>query len=153
MLRPMAATASMAFMMMARLASAAEMPPAQSSLMSVKIGVADFQRAIDFYVTYFGMKPGPKYNDGEWGLDWPTAGQGSNLVLVRDPSGKMKPKPGEGWLMFKVPDARKTAKAMTDAGIAGVEPPQEIKQYQTVVVNAHDPDGNAVEMLQVGPAR
>jgi len=26
-------------------------------------------------------------------------------------------------------------------------------QYQTVVVTAHDPDGNTVEMLQVGPAK
>lgn len=124
------------------------------SLMSVKIGVADFQKATDFYVKYFGMKKGMKYNEAEQGLDWPTPGQGSNVILVNDPSGKIiKLAPGGGWLMLKVPDAKKIAKAMTDAGEKGVGEPLEIKQYQTVVVTAHDPDGNTVEMLQVGPAQ
>jgi catechol 2,3-dioxygenase-like lactoylglutathione lyase family enzyme len=133
--------------------ASAEPPKPLISMMSVKLGVADFQRATDFYVKYFGMKPGAKYNAAEWGLDWPTPGQGSNIVLVHDASGKLKLTPGTGWIMLKVPDARKIANAMKADRIQGVEPEQDIEQYQTIVVNAHDPDGNLVEMLQVGPAQ
>ncbi len=127
--------------------------PLLASMMSVKLGVTDFQKSTDFYVKYFGMKAGAKYNEAEQGVDWPTGTQGSNLVLVHDPSGKLKLTPGEGWIMIKVPDAKKTAKAMIDAGVKGVEAPVEIAAYHTIVVNAHDPDGNMVEMLQVGPAQ
>ena len=132
-------------------AAQADPPSAQASLMSVKLGVSDFQKSTDFYVKYFGMKAGAKYNEAEQGVDWPTASQGSILILVHDPSGKLKLTPGGGWVMFKVPDAKKTAKAMIDAGIKGVEAPIEIAAYHTIVVNARDPDGNVVEMLQVGP--
>ena len=136
----------------AEAAMAADAPAV--SLMSVKIGVSDFKKSTDFYVKYFGMKQGMKYNEAEQGLDWPTAGQGSNVILVHDPSGKIiKLDPGGGWLMLKVGDAKKIAKEMTDDGIKGVGAPIEIAQYQTVVVTAHDPDGNTVEMLQVGPAK
>jgi predicted enzyme related to lactoylglutathione lyase len=55
--------------------------------------------------------------------------------------------------MFKVPDARKIAKALTDAGFTGVGKPTEMPQYQTVVIMVRDPDGNQIEMLQVGPAK
>jgi catechol 2,3-dioxygenase-like lactoylglutathione lyase family enzyme len=133
--------------------AAADTPPVPASLMSVKIGVTDFQKASDFYVKYFGMKPGAKYNPAEQGLDWPTPGQGSNLILVDDPSGKIKLAPGAAWLMFKVPDAKKIAKELVDAGFKGVEPAVEMKQYQTIVIMVRDPDGNQVEMLQVGPAQ
>jgi len=127
--------------------------PAAASMMSVKIGVADFRKSTDFYVKYFGMKEGAKYNPAEQAVDWPGPGQGSNLILVNDPTGHIKLTPGTAWLMFKVPDAKKTAKAMIDAGFKGVEPPTEMKQYQTIVIMAHDPDGNQIEMLQVGPAQ
>ncbi len=127
--------------------------PATASMMSVKIAVADFAKSTDFYVKYFGMKQGPRYNPAEQGLDWPSPSQGSSLVLVNDPTGHNKLTPGTAWIMFEVPDARKTAKAIADAGFKGVEPPIEIKQYQTVVINVRDPDGNQIEMLQVGPAR
>jgi catechol 2,3-dioxygenase-like lactoylglutathione lyase family enzyme len=143
---------AIALMAISRQAMAADAPPALASMMSVKIGVTDFQKSTDFYVKYFGMKAGAKYNEAEQGVDWPTGAQGSNLILVHDPSGKLKLTPGEGWIMFKVPDAKKTAKAMIDAGIKGVETPIEMAAYHTIVVNARDPDGNVVEMLQVGPA-
>jgi catechol 2,3-dioxygenase-like lactoylglutathione lyase family enzyme len=151
MIRTLAAGA-LALMAVSGAAMSADAPPAL--LMSVKIGVSDFKKSTDFYVKYFGMKEGQHYNPAEKGLDWPTAGQGSNVVLVHDPSGKIiKLDPGGGWLMLKVGDAKKIAKQMTDDGIKGVGAPIEIAQYQTVVVTAHDPDGNTVEMLQVGPAK
>ena len=151
MIRVMMASA-IALMGTISAASAADAPPV--SMMSVKIGVSDFQKSTDFYVKYFGMKQGMKFNAAEQGLDWPMPGQGSNLILVNDPTGKIiKLAPGGGWVMLKVPDAKKIAKEMTDAGVKGVDAPIEIAQYQTVVVTAHDPDGNTVEMLQVGPAK
>jgi catechol 2,3-dioxygenase-like lactoylglutathione lyase family enzyme len=135
-------------------ASAADAPVPQASIMSVKIAVADFQKSTDFYVRYFGMKQGARYNEAEQGVDWPAPGEGSNLILVHDPSGKLKLTPGTAWIMFKVPDARKTAKALTDAGFAGVSTPVELdfNAHRTVVVMARDPDGNQIEMLQVGGA-
>ncbi|MDB5393422.1 MAG: Glyoxalase/Bleomycin resistance protein/Dioxygenase superfamily [Rhodospirillales bacterium] len=152
MIRMMAAGA-VALMGIVGSAAAADAPAPQASLMTVKIAVADFQKSTDFYVKYFGMKQGAKYNEAEQGVDWPTPGQGSNLILVNDPTGKLKLTPGTAWIMFKVPDAKKMAKAMVDAGFKGVEAPIEMKEYQTIVVNARDPDGNQIEMLQVGPAR
>lgn len=122
------------------------------AMMSVKIGVADFARSTDFYTKYFGMKKGALYNPAEQALDWADGSQGANLILVHDPSGKLKLTPGAAWLMFKVPDAKKIAKSLTDAGFQGVEKPVEMPQYQTTVIMVRDPDGNQIEMLQVGPA-
>jgi predicted enzyme related to lactoylglutathione lyase len=152
MLRTLIGTA-LAVAGLAGAARAADQAPASASLMSVKIGVSDFRKATDFYVKYFGMKEGAKYNPAEQAVDWPSPAQGANLILVNDPSGHIKLTPGTAWLMFKVPDAKKTAKAMVDAGFKGVEAPIEMKQFQTIVIMARDPDGNQIEMLQVGPAQ
>jgi catechol 2,3-dioxygenase-like lactoylglutathione lyase family enzyme len=148
-MKPLMASA-MALMALAGAARAADAPMA--SLMTVKIGVTDFQKSTDFYVKFLGMKAGAQYNPAEKALDWPTPGQGSNLILVYDPTGKIKLAPGGGWLLFKVPDARKIGKAMADAGFK-VDAPIEIKEVHSTVVNAHDPDGNDVELLQIGPAQ
>ncbi len=124
----------------------------QASIMSVKIAVADFRKSTDFYVRYLGMKQGTLYNETEQGVDWPAPGQGSNLILVHDPSETVKLTPGTAWIVFKVPDARKTAKDMTNAGVEGVSKPMEtdFQGHRAVVVVARDPDGNQIEMLQVG---
>jgi predicted enzyme related to lactoylglutathione lyase len=126
-------------------------PPAYS-LMSMKISVSDFARSTAFYTKYFGMKEGALYNPAEKALDWPEPGQGSNIIMVHDETGKLKGPP-TSWLMFKVPDAKKIAAELTEAGFKGVEPPQETPQYKTVIVMARDPDGNTIEMMQIGGAK
>jgi catechol 2,3-dioxygenase-like lactoylglutathione lyase family enzyme len=149
-----AAATLFAAMSMIGTARAADLATAPASIMSVKIAVADFQKATDFYVKFFGMKEGARYNEAEQGVDWPTPGEGSDLILVHDPSGKLKLTPGTAWIVFQVPDARKTAKALTDGGVAGVTTPVEVKfkGHKTIVVLARDPDGNQIEMLQIGAA-
>src|ERR1700723_4274262 len=132
-----------ALMVVAGAARAADAPTA--SLMTVKIGVTDFQKSTDFYVKFLGMKAGAQYNPAEKAVDWPTPGQGSNLILVSDPTGKIKLAPGGGWLLFKVPDARKIGKAMAAAGFK-VDEAVEMKEMHSTVVNAFDPDGNDVEL-------
>lgn len=143
-------TGALALMVLAGTAQAADAPMA--SLMTVKIGVKDFQKSTDFYVKFLGMKAGAQYNPAEKALDWGTPGQGSNIILVNDPTGKIKLAVGGGWLLFKVPDARKIGKAMAAAGFK-VDDAVEMKEMHSVVVNAFDPDGNDVELLQIGPAQ
>jgi predicted enzyme related to lactoylglutathione lyase len=126
-------------------------PPAYS-LMSMKISVSDFARSTAFYTKYFGMKEGALYNPAEKALDWPEPGQGSNIIMVHDETGKLKGPP-TSWLMFRVPDAKKIAADLTAAGFKGVEPAQEMPQYKTVIVMARDPDGNTIEMMQIGGAK
>src|SRR5271168_4706637 len=99
--------------------------PNAITMMSVKIGVTDFAKSTDFYTKYFGMKKGALYNPAEQALDWADGSKQTNLILVHDPSGKLKLAPGGAWIMLKVPDARKIAKALTDAGVPGVEKPIE----------------------------
>jgi catechol 2,3-dioxygenase-like lactoylglutathione lyase family enzyme len=141
---------ALALMAVAGTARAADAPTA--SLMTVKIGVTDFQKSTDFYVKFLGMKAGAQYNPAEKALNWGTSGQGSNIILVSDPTGKIKLAPGGGWLLFKVPDARKIGKAMAAAGFK-VDEAVEMKEMHSTVVNAFDPDGNDVELLQIGPAQ
>jgi catechol 2,3-dioxygenase-like lactoylglutathione lyase family enzyme len=141
---------ALALMALAGAARAADAPTA--SLMTVKIGVTDFQKSTDFYVKFLGMKAGAQYNPAEKALNWGTSGQGSNIILVSDPTGKIKLAPGGGWLLFKVPDARKIGKAMAAAGFKFDEA-VEMKEMHSTVVNAFDPDGNDVELLQIGPAQ
>ena len=141
---------ALALMVLAGTAQAADAPV--SSLMTVKIGVKDFQKSTDFYVRFLGMKAGAQYNPAEKALDWGTPGQGSNIILVNDPTGKIKLAPGGGWLLFKVPDAKKIGKAMAAAGFK-VDDAVEMKEMHSTVVNAYDPDGNDVELLQIGPAQ
>jgi catechol 2,3-dioxygenase-like lactoylglutathione lyase family enzyme len=123
-----------------------------SSLMTVKIGVTDFKKATNFYVKFLGMKEGAQYNPAEKAVDWQTPGHGCNIILVHDPEGKLKLTPGEAWLLFKVPDAKKIGKAIAAGGFK-VDEPVEIKAMNSTVVTAYDPDGNVVELLQVGPAQ
>jgi catechol 2,3-dioxygenase-like lactoylglutathione lyase family enzyme len=141
---------AVALMALAGMARAADAP--MSSLMSVKIGVTDFQKSTDFYVKFLGMKAGAQYNPAEKAVDWPRPGQGSNLILVSDLTGKIKLAPGGGWLLFKVPDARKIGKAIAAAGYK-VDEAIEMKEMHSTVVTAWDPDGNTVELLQIGPAQ
>jgi catechol 2,3-dioxygenase-like lactoylglutathione lyase family enzyme len=143
-------TGALALMVLAGAAQAADAPV--SSLMTVKIGVKDFQKSTDFYVKFLGMKAGAQYNPAEKALDWGMPGQGSNIILVSDPTGKIKLAPGGGWLLFKVPDAKKIGKAMAAAGFK-VDEAVEMKEMHSTVVNAYDPDGNDVELLQIGPAQ
>jgi catechol 2,3-dioxygenase-like lactoylglutathione lyase family enzyme len=142
--------AAVALTVLTGTAQAADSPA--SSLMTVKIGVKDFQKSTDFYVKFLGMKAGAQYNLAEKALDWGTPGQGSNIILVCDPTGKIKLAPGGGWLLFKVPDAKKIGKAIAAAGFK-VDDPVEMKEMRSTVVNAYDPDGNDVELLQIGPAQ
>jgi len=142
---------AVALMALAGTARAADAPV--SSLMTVKIGVTDFRKSTDFYVKFLGMKEGAQYNAAEKAVDWPTPGQGSNIILVHDPEGKIaKLAPGGGWLLFKVPDAKKIGKAIAAGGFK-VDEPIEIKEMHSTVVTAYDPDGNTVELLQIGPAQ
>jgi catechol 2,3-dioxygenase-like lactoylglutathione lyase family enzyme len=143
-------TGALALMALAGTAQAADAPV--SSLMTVKIGVKDFQKSTDFYVKFLGMKAGAQYNPAEKALDWGMPGQGSNIILVNDPTGKIKLAPGGGWLLFKVPDAKKIGKAIAAAGFK-VDEAVEMKEMHSTVVNAYDPDGNDVELLQIGPAQ
>jgi catechol 2,3-dioxygenase-like lactoylglutathione lyase family enzyme len=143
-------TGALALMVLAGAAQAADAPV--SSLMTVKIGVKDFQKSTDFYVKFLGMNAGAQYNPAEKALDWGMPGQGSNIILVSDPTGKIKLAPGGGWLLFKVPDAKKIGKAMAAAGFK-VDEAVEMKEMHSTVVNAYDPDGNDVELLQIGPAQ
>jgi predicted enzyme related to lactoylglutathione lyase len=127
----------------------ADPAPPTYSLMSMKISVSDFARSTAFYTKYFGMKEGALYNPAEKALDWPQPGQGSTIIMVHDETGKLKGPP-TSWLMFRVPDAKKIAAELTEAGFKGVEPAQEMPQYKTVIVMARDPDGNQIEMMQIG---
>ena len=131
--------------------AAADPAPPAYSLMSVKISVSDFAKSTAFYTKYFGMKEGALYNPAEKALDWPGPGMGSTIIMVHDETGKLKGPP-TSWLMFRVPDAKKIAAELTAAGIKGVEPAMEMKEYKTVIVMARDPDGNTIEMMQVGGA-
>jgi len=141
---------AVALVALADAALAADAPIA--SLMTVKIGVTDFKKATGYYVKYLGMKEGAQYNPAEKAVDWSTPGQGSNLILVHDVTGKIKLAPGGGWLLFKVPDAKKIGKAIAAGGYK-VDEPVEIKAMNSTVVTAYDPDGNTVELLQIGPAQ
>jgi len=141
---------AVALMALAGVAKAADAP--MSSLMTVKIGVTDFKKSTDYYVKYLGMKEGAQYNPAEKAVDWQTPGQGSNIILVHDVTNKIKLAPGGGWLLFKVPDAKKIGKAIAAGGYK-VDEPIEIKEMHSTVVTAYDPDGNTVELLQIGPAQ
>jgi predicted enzyme related to lactoylglutathione lyase len=72
-------------------------------------------------------------------------------VLVHDDSVQIRLSRGTALLMFRVPDARKIAAALTQAGFKGVAAPIDLPEYHTTVIMAEDPDGNQIEMMQIGP--
>src|SRR4029453_18855923 len=79
-----------------------------TGMYGIKIAVKDYQKAIDFY-SLLGMKMGPKHNPAEWELQWTGPGQGSNIIMVHDESGRMKLAPGGAFMMISGPDVRATA--------------------------------------------
>ena len=110
----------------------------------IKIGVKDFQKAIDFY-TLLGMKMGPKHNAAEWQLSWDNPSQGSNIILVHDDTGRMKLAPGGSFLMMQVPDVKAVAGKLKSSGYPGVGEPMVTPRSTMLMLK--DPDGNQIEML------
>jgi catechol 2,3-dioxygenase-like lactoylglutathione lyase family enzyme len=127
---PGAATAQQAF-------------PAVPTMAGVKIGVADFQRAIPFY-TALGMQAGTRFNDREMALEWPGQGQGVRVIMVRSDNGGSL-KPGGGFVMITTPDMAETIARLDAAGFANLGQPRTTPAFSLLMLK--DPDGNQVELL------
>ena len=97
-------------LMLSGMAIAAESGPhAGLGMGEIKLAVKDYKTATDFYVKYFGMKEGRRFNPREQGLDWPEGFRGSSIILVHDETGHKELKPGTAWLVMEVADAKKLA--------------------------------------------
>jgi catechol 2,3-dioxygenase-like lactoylglutathione lyase family enzyme len=119
-------------------------------LSSIKIGVAEFPRAVAFYST-LGLKEGKQYNVGEKGMDIPNTGLGSRIMLFHDAPGEPPMKPGSGWIDYDVPDVSKVTQALAAAGYKDIGKPFENKLHTATFVLVKDPDGNTVELIQRNP--
>ena len=108
-------------------------------LSSIKIEVADVQKAKDFYVGQLGMKVGPQYGRSEFGLEWP--GGGAVLVLVQ---GSKIPRGGSAMIVI-VPDVMDLSARLVAAGYKDVGKP--IVNPAMTIVFTKDPDGNVVELI------
>ena len=114
------------------------------AIIGVKIGVADYQKPIDFYAL-LGMKLGPKHNAAEWELDAVDPAQKLRLIMVHDETGRMKLAPGGAFLMISVPNVTAVAAKLKAAGHAGIGDPRAAGNYAILMVR--DPDGNQLEIL------
>ena len=139
--------AGAAFMSVALGADAASSPV---GLSSVKIGVNDFKRSVDFYTKYIGMTVGAKYNAAEQELVWGERGKSPGVILVHDDTGNLKLTPGGGWLVIHIQDEKKLAAKFKGDGITDfqelkvkINPTEEIQ-----VILIKDPDGNQLELLE-----
>ena len=130
-------------MLGASLSQAAE-PAAPMGIIGVKIQVKDFQRAMDFY-SRLGLKIGVKYNKTAPEM---LSEQGLRLILVQEASPRLTP--GNSSLMINVPDVALVAKALKDAGFAGIGEPRVTPRASILIVK--DPDGDEVEILSA-PAK
>jgi catechol 2,3-dioxygenase-like lactoylglutathione lyase family enzyme len=113
-------------------------------MIGVKIAVKDFQNSIEFY-RRLGMKEGPRHNPAEQELNWGPGVKGPRIILVHDVTGRITLPPGNAALMMETPDVAATAKALRDAGFAGIGDPRDTKMYAVLMLK--DPDGNSIELL------
>lgn len=129
-------------------AAAAAGPGILHGFNSIKITVKDFKTSTDYYVKYFGMKEGQRYNSHEQGIDWPKPGHGSSIVLLHDDTGQLNLPNATAFIVMTVSDARKLAKKMTDDGIKDVGEVRDVEQFHISVFMTKDPDGNQIEVIQ-----
>lgn len=132
----------------AQTAAPAPVPSQGAWLSSIKIGVADLDKAKAFYVGQLGMKVGARYGASEYGLEWP--GGGAVLVLVHDAKHPVGANRGGSAIIVIVPDVAALSARLIAAGYADVGKP--IVTPEMTIVFTKDPDGNIVELITLTPA-
>ena len=163
----MTAACALAGMAGSALAQAPAAPPAPV-FFGAKLAVADFDRSVGYYTTFFPIRKDQVYNDHEVGLAF-TDGGAARIVLWLNTCGKPTPTPAErkaaaekaaspvqkelqlcaskfqkggGWVVVRVPDLKKTSAALTAAGY-----PAPLRPDARLFITK-DPDGNIVEAIQ-----
>jgi catechol 2,3-dioxygenase-like lactoylglutathione lyase family enzyme len=139
------------------------------SFFTIKLGVTDFDRTIDFYGRLFGMTPGPVWDEVriERALEWPDEGHGPVIIMFNetavaeqgvseggsdDPvlgrivSGEHPFRAGSSWMCFQVEDINQVAAELAAMGQAA-----EIRDvgdlgFQMLIIMTTDPDGNVLEI-------
>jgi catechol 2,3-dioxygenase-like lactoylglutathione lyase family enzyme len=129
------------------------------SLVHVGVGVSDLQRALHFYTDQLGLKEAFRLNkaDGSPLLIYLHV-EDSNTFVELFPGGKDKSAPGQPLIYhmgFMVKDLQTTLHALKDRGYPlpadAFEKASEIVGDGTMYYFVHDPDGNRVELSQLGP--
>jgi predicted enzyme related to lactoylglutathione lyase len=122
-------------------ANAQSMP---TGMQGVKIAVEDYERATRFY-EILGMTPGVQYNALEWQLRWAEPATGVPVIMVRDPSGRIKVAKGGAFLMISVADVAATVAKLKAAGFTVEGASHSVPQATIQMLK--DPDGNTIELL------
>ena len=127
----------------------------RNTLGAVGIVVDDIDRSVSFYSQALGMVQTQKY-------DFPHLkevvlafenGRGSSIVLMHYPDGRERPALA-GKLVFYVEDPVAIAAAIKEHGGTVTQEPVPLAVVGGAIVGfAADPDGYAIELLQVGRRR
>lgn len=131
------------------LASTAVAQQTPTGLHGIKIAVADYDRATRFY-SILGMTPGTQYNALEWELRWADPAGGSVVIMVKDPSGRIRVTKGGASLMVSVANVGDTVERLRTAGFS--IPGKPMVTPRATILMLQDPDGNWVELLGPGAA-
>jgi catechol 2,3-dioxygenase-like lactoylglutathione lyase family enzyme len=116
---------------------------------SVKLKVADLERARDFYVSQFGMTLVQKLNEWEWVLRAQPDDDVQIMLCCFEARTATTPIPdfGPGMLVLWLDDAAAAAADLRAYGIADVVGPVHLEGPGIVITMAHDPDGNVLELV------
>ena len=116
---------------------------------ATKLRVDDLQAAADFYAAGLGMTLSAKYNDFEWGLEWPDGG--TSVILYSPHGSTIDVTFGPSWLLLTVTNLDELMEQLTAAGARSVGEPMEMESAgRTIrIVIVTDPDGNLIELVDL----
>jgi len=130
---------------------------AKPMFLHTMLRVRDFDATLRFYVDTLGMKVFDRIEITERratamfiGFDDLEAGGCLELIHPWDFNGAFTPGTGYGHVSVGVPDLRATFTKLTDLGVEVIQPPGVVTTGAPFCAFVKDPDGYAVEIVQMG---
>lgn len=124
-------------------------PVASARVMMLRVFVGDIARAEKFYHEVFGMIAAQKMGDNVRIMIFPGGGL-PGIILIQSPQETTM---NGSWVM-QVPDVKATLeRAVANGGVAmNTRFAQQVEGQAAQSTHFTDPDGNVIELLQIGGA-
>lgn len=123
------------------------------SMMVAVVPSSDLDRSIDFYTKGLGLKLQGRNevpSASEVSLAFPGGGSGLMLVKPKAAGASVTPRGTQNRVILTTPDITALASQLTTAGYKLAGPIRDLPQYRVKVGFVSDPDGNSIELVELG---
>jgi catechol 2,3-dioxygenase-like lactoylglutathione lyase family enzyme len=123
------------------------------TMMSVAVPSSDLDRSVDFYTKGLGLTVAGRNevaSASEVMLAFPGGGSGLMLLKPKVAGAALTPRGTPNRVILTTPDMAALAARLTSAGYKLAGPIRDLPQYKVKVGFVSDPDGNNIELVELG---